>query len=196
LGIKIEDGRSLGFFTAATLQECNESTIKSIQQDKFQLIKLNLLECQIGNKKYKILNDAAILRRPNGKSGRFTVNVGCDNFEAVGDGVIISSPAGSSSYNFSTGGAILSWDLFAYGVRFFNITRGLRSVSLIVPGETITTVVTHYPAFIELDGFGLEIEAETKLTLQLSHEFAQLVCFKYQGQLTRLKKLVRTTALD
>ncbi|MBD3254270.1 MAG: hypothetical protein GF383_04215 [Candidatus Lokiarchaeota archaeon] len=196
LGMKIEDGRSLGFFSAVNLNEVDEKVIQDIKNDKYTSLSLPLLACEVGKRRIPILNDVAIIRRPNGKSGKFEVDVGGDIFQASGDGVIISTPGGSSSYNFASGGSIISWNLYAYSVRFFNLTRGLRSVSLIVPGDTITKVTNLYDAFIEIDGAGFEINPETQVITHLTEKHAKIISFEYHAQLQRLKRMLRSTKID
>ena len=126
----------------------------------------------------------------------FQCNTGGDIFNALGDGVIISTPGGSSGYNFSSGGGIISWDLPAYSVRFFNLTRGLRSISIIVKGDTVTKIHSHYGAMIERDGISEDLSPKTLITTKLSSKNAKIVSFEYHGQLERIKRMIKSSRLD
>ena len=196
LGIKIDDSRSLGYYSAINLQDIDHHTIEKIQDDNYHVTKLPLLSCRIGEKEYKVFNDASVLRKHNGKSGEFRVTIGKDRFDVFGDGIILCTPQGSTGYNFSSGGSIINWDLRVYGVRFFNISHGLRSISTIVPENTETAIQTIYAADVEMDGTSHDLEKGATMTARFSKEYAQLVSLGYHSQMDRFKSMVRSNTLD
>jgi len=196
LGLKIEDGRSLGFYSALDLHKVNNSTITKIINNNFQMLNLPLLEYTVENEKLLLINELCVQRKLIGKSGKFIVKVGDDEFYANGDGVIICTPSGSSGYNFSSGGSIITWDLYAYSVRFFNLTGGLRSISIVVKGDIITKIESIYECIIETDGIGKELPQKTIISAKLSNKYARLAFFDYHGQLSRLKRMIKSSKIE
>lgn len=196
LGLKIEDGRSLGFYSALDLLEVNDSIINKIVNNDFQILSLSLLDYVINDKKLFVINDICVQRRLNGKTGKFIVKVGDDVFNASGDGVIICTPSGSSGYNFSSGGSIITWDLHAYSVRFFNLIGGLRSISIVVKGDITTKIESTYDCIIESDGIGEELSPKTIISANLSDKSSRLAYFEYHGQLSRLKRMIKSSNIE
>jgi NAD+ kinase len=103
----------LGFLSESTLEDLRKS-IKDLLQNKYRLQQRMLLSVQLKNKGEVLyhglgLNDAVIYKADSPRlihirmynSGRFVMDMRCD-------GVIASSPTGSTAYSLSAGGPILS----------------------------------------------------------------------------------------
>lgn len=197
MGIRIEDKMSLGFYAATTCNALCERLVERIQTENFDVLEFPVLKVtRNGALPLHTLNDANVIRDPNGKSGKFKIEVGEDFFWSQGDGIILATPSGSSGYNFSSGGGIVSWDLFAYCLRAFNLTRGLRSISYVVPGEVVTRVTSEYAAVLELDGVGTPLPAGTAVEAQLCARRAKIVALEYHGQLERIKRMIASTSIE
>jgi NAD+ kinase len=77
------------------------------------------LETQVGGRQMVALNDISLMRRPHGRvaelsyklAGREVGHVRCD-------GLVASTPAGSTGYNLANGGPILAWGVEGYAVSF------------------------------------------------------------------------------
>ena len=85
----------------------------------FETEKRSVLQVAIGEKKYYTLNDAVFQRSYNPSADDNVVDVHVkingktvDNF--IGDGVIVSTPTGSTAYSLSAGGSILTPDIAAF----------------------------------------------------------------------------------
>jgi len=103
----------LGFLSESTLDDLKKS-IKDLLKNKFKLQQRMLLSVQL-KRNHKIiykglaLNDAVIYKADSPRlihvriynSGRFIVDTRCD-------GMIVSTPTGSTAYSLSAGGPILS----------------------------------------------------------------------------------------
>lgn len=196
LGVKIDDGHSLGYYSAINLQDIDHHSIEKLQEDQYHTTRLPLLSCSIGTEQHTVLNEASIHRALSGKSGDFTARIGDDTMRVQGDGILLCTPGGSTGYTFSTGGPLISWDLYAYGIRFFNISRGFRSISSIVPGDTRTTITARYNAHIEIDGNGRPLPRDTPVTVQMTGQYASIAGFQPHSQLDRFKRMARTNTLE
>ncbi len=104
LGINL--GR-LGFLTEITQEEACEA-FESLLKGDFQVENRLLLEVEHRGEKFLVLNEAAILKGPLGHMIHLRVDVD-DSLLTVyhGDGLIISTPTGSTAYNLSAGGPIV-----------------------------------------------------------------------------------------
>ena len=108
----------LGFLTEYE-QEKIEDALKLICNGKFTTKKLVILEISYNNKKFFAVNDFVTQRSTGGQNFSNTVSLNAqidgstvDNYSA--DGIIVSTPTGSTAYSLSAGGSILAPDLDAF----------------------------------------------------------------------------------
>lgn len=101
---------TLGFFPEITPENL-ENFIINYRAGNYTINSINLIECEIitaqsTNKIYAV-NDI-ILRRKDMKTIHLNVFIASNHLEKIsGDGLIISSPLGSSAYNKSAGGSLV-----------------------------------------------------------------------------------------
>lgn len=108
LGINIGN---LGFLTSADIEDLDK-VILSLKTGDYFIQERMMLEGTVINgatKEKKVaLNDFVIARGTLSRMSKFTVYVDDKEFTSIkGDGIIISSPTGSSAYSFSAGGPLI-----------------------------------------------------------------------------------------
>ncbi|MGN0808255.1 MAG: NAD(+)/NADH kinase [Candidatus Coproplasma sp.] len=115
LGVNCGHMGFLADFEANQLKQALELIISG----KFTTTKRSMLSVGYGGKTYYALNEAVIQRCTTGNAFSNTVNLHAeidgstvDNFSS--DGLIISTPTGSTAYSLSAGGSILTPDLNAF----------------------------------------------------------------------------------
>lgn len=108
----------MGFLTGFEAHQMDEA-LSVIISGKFDVVERSMLEVNFAGKKYYALNEAVVQRSTSGNSFSNTVNLHAeidgstvDNFTA--DGLIISTPTGSTAYSLSAGGSILTPELNAF----------------------------------------------------------------------------------
>lgn len=106
-------------FLAEFEPEKTEEAVNLVCGGNFKIRKRNLLELSYGNITALALNDVVVQRNTGGVHFSNTVNlhaeingVTVDNFSS--DGIIISTPTGSTAYSLSAGGSVLTPDLSAF----------------------------------------------------------------------------------
>lgn len=115
LGVNCGHMGFLADFEANQLKQALDVVIKG----NFTTIKRSMLCVEYGGKTYYALNEAVIQRCTTGNAFSNTVNLHAeidgstvDNFSS--DGLIISTPTGSTAYSLSAGGSVLTPDLNAF----------------------------------------------------------------------------------
>lgn len=111
----------LGFLTEFERYDMDDA-VGFLKKGKFVKDKRTIILCEINNKEYFALNDIVAQRIKIEERGNnvtaFDVEIdGVPVEKIVGDGVIVSTPTGSTAYSLSAGGAILS-----PGINVFSIT--------------------------------------------------------------------------
>ena len=107
----------LGFLTEYEPEKVGEA-IKLVCSD-FTTQRRAMLEIECKGKKYLALNDVVIQRSTGGRDFTNTVKLQAeidgsmvDNY--LSDGIIISTPTGSTAYSLSAGGSVLTPDINAF----------------------------------------------------------------------------------
>lgn len=109
----------LGFLTEFETFEM-ETAVRLIKDGKLKADERILLEIRVGGSAYYALNDCVFQRlceENNAGSMVAALSVTLDETlvdEVVGDGVIVSTPTGSTAYSLSAGGPILAPDIESF----------------------------------------------------------------------------------
>lgn len=109
----------LGFLTEFELSEA-EMAVKAFADGEFYVDERAAIRVEVDGQFYYALNDAVLLRSYEEK-GSMTVEIGikignADLKNTIGDGVIVSTPTGSTGYSLSAGGAVLAPGIDAFCV--------------------------------------------------------------------------------
>lgn len=108
---------TLGFLSEFEGEQVGEAV--ELLCSGFETEKRSVLQVSVGGKDYYALNDAVFQRSYNPSADDNVVNIHVridgktvDHF--IGDGVIVSTPTGSTAYSLSAGGSILTPDIDAF----------------------------------------------------------------------------------
>lgn len=106
-------------FLADYESEQIDKALAVIIGDKFDTVRRSMLKIEYNSQIYYALNEVVIQRCTSGNAFSNTINLHAeidgstvDNFSS--DGLIISTPTGSTAYSLSAGGSILTPDLNAF----------------------------------------------------------------------------------
>lgn len=76
----------------------------------------SMISCKIGNRVVEALNDIVIRTEVATKVSQVKVEISGHDYVVTGDGVIITTPTGSTAYSFSAGGPILRTNSQVFGI--------------------------------------------------------------------------------
>lgn len=183
LGINCGHMGFLADFESDQLKEALNLVISG----NYKTVCRSMLEVSYGAATYYALNEAVIQRCTSGNSFTNTVNLHAeidgttvDNFSS--DGLIISTPTGSTAYSLSAGGSILTPDLNAFimtpicphtlhsrpivfsdsATVSVNQTEKSSVLNLIIDGRVVETVDGNGPIIIKKAAHSLEFIALDK----------------------------------
>jgi NAD+ kinase len=129
--VGINFGR-VGFLSAIPRDEL-ESGVARVFNGELEVVELATLEVEIGGERFVAVNDAVVTSGELGRMVELEWSVGGEDFGRVPcDGLICSTPSGSTAYNLSNGGPVLMWGLDAMALTFV-APHDLRARPFVVP---------------------------------------------------------------
>ena len=172
----------LGFLSQVQSEQINEA-ITQIENSQFKIEERLMLEANIADKQLYALNDIVIKGCTFARTARFKVFIN-DKFvcEYLADGVIISTPTGSTAYNLSAGGPILYPTLEA--ITLVPICpHTITARPLVIPSdEKITVVPSNNQLKLHINADGQEVvDGYEKINIQKSHKKAHLMLLTNQN---------------
>ena len=181
LGVNIGN---LGFLSSIEIQDFSEA-LKKIKNGQYIIQNRILLECtmlnQDDNDKGKALNDVVIARGTLSRMAKFEVFI--DNklyYRFKGDGLIVSTPTGSTGYSFSAGGTFIYPDVDVIILTpICPHTRGMQPIVLKSSSE-ILIKAENYNGEIYLTFDGQEakqINDNTSIIIKKAKQIAKILLF-------------------
>lgn len=154
--------------------------LEEILKGEYEMLEISLLELVLAEEKLLAVNDI-VFHGPNGGSV-INLGYGVDGIEVdsyLCDGMVVSTPAGSTAYNLSTGGPLASLTLDAFILTAI-APHTLRSRALILGSAerlTITNKSLSAGASVYVDGRNCgSVAAGDSADVSLSSGKARLVC--------------------
>jgi NAD+ kinase len=106
---------------------------------KFDLMKLPALVAATRDGDELGMNDISFHRRQNGRVAELAYSVqGEELGEVRCDGLVVSTPAGSTGYNLANGGPVLAWGVEGFVVSFIAPHTLTARALVVAPGDTLT----------------------------------------------------------
>jgi NAD+ kinase len=145
---------TLGFLTAMKKETLAED-LKHIFSGKAEISRRKLLQIDFNNQIYTALNDVVINKGTIARIVNLLLKIDGDTVaEVKGDGVILSTPTGSTAYSISAGGPIVSPAV--NGIIITPICpHSLTFRPLVVPDDVVISVqllTPHMDTYVTIDG--------------------------------------------
>lgn len=120
-------------FLASMARNDLESGLTRVFAGEYKIEELPTLDVEVAEERRVAVNDLVVTSSVLGRMIRLELSVGGEGLGRRGcDGVVCSTPSGSTGYNFSNGGPVLVWGLDAMAVTFV-APHSLNARPLVVP---------------------------------------------------------------
>ena len=127
-------------FLATVEQRALEEGLDYALGGKFELLELPGIAVKLDGEESWGVNDVSVHRRPNQRVAELAYSVVGDGLGQVRcDGLVASTPVGSTGYNLANGGPILAWGVEGYVVSFI-APHTLTARTLVVAPNDVLTV--------------------------------------------------------
>jgi NAD+ kinase len=126
-------------FLATVDRDCDASGFRRALRSDFQVMELPGIELRNDGGSWIAINDVSIHRKPGNRVAELAYSVSGDEVGRVRcDGLVVSTPAGSTGYNLANGGPIMAWGVSGFVVSFI-APHSLTARALVVaPGDVLT----------------------------------------------------------
>ena len=189
----------LGFLQEINLHQIDEF-IESIKNESYMVEKLSIQNAYIytENKKYEFqaLNET-VIREKNLKVLHLNIDIDNNFVEKYsGDGIIVSTPIGSTAYNLSLGGSIVYPSLNVLQITPLapinsHSYRSLRNSIIVPPQMTISlSPVIEYSSdvLISVDGYSVKICDVKKIEINTGNKHINTLRFENYSFWTRIQE--------
>jgi NAD+ kinase len=142
--IGVNFGR-VGFLTSIPADEL-ERGLERAFNGEFTVVELPTLNVRVGGDNWPAVNDVVATSSTPGRMVELAYAVGGEDLGVLPcDGLICSTPSGSTGYNLSTGGPVLVWGLDAMAITFV-APHSLDVRPLVVPRSRELAVTNRTPS--------------------------------------------------
>jgi len=168
-------------FLATIEAESMEAGLERAFDGDLELVELPALEAAAGGERWPAVNDMVVASSTIGRMIELGWAIGGEDLGSLPcDGLICSSPSGSTAYNLSNGGPVLVWGLDAMAITFV-APHSLDARPLVVPRGRALTVTNRTPnvrATVLVDGQRVhELAPGDQVEAELSEQRSLLATF-------------------
>ena len=200
LGVNIGN---LGFLSSVELLEF-ESAMEKFIKDDYYIEDRMMLDCSLPYRDefevYTALNDIVVSKGTLARIVKYELHI--DNkfyTDFTGDGLIISSPTGSTAYSLSAGGPIIYPNLDVIAVTpICPLSLSMRTIVIGGKSEiSISIKSEHESIFLTLDGQrAIKLNNYEKILVNVSNKKCRLIKFNDYDYFNILRKKIISRATD
>jgi len=168
----------LGFLASNEIDTIEE-VLKGVETGKYHIDEREKLEFSAGEHRGSALNEVLIASTVAGKALRLTIKIGKEDLGFfVCDGVLVSTPTGSTGYNFSCGGPIIEPGAASFAVTLINPHLSKLKSIVLAGGHTVAVSFSRQNPGITIVADGLEnvkISHSATVRIKKSKRTAKLI---------------------
>lgn len=186
---------NLGFLSSAESKDL-EVVILKISEGKFYIEKRFMLKCNIGEEKteYFCLNDIVVSKSTVPGVTDYQIYIDNNFYTRVkGDGIIVSTPTGSTAYNISAGGPVIYPTLEVMSITpICSHYLGVRPIILDSTAKIeIRVKESNEKVYLIVDGNVItEIEKNKKVYIEKAEFYCKLIRFESNNYYDILKSKI------
>jgi NAD+ kinase len=168
---------AIGFLATVEKEDLDEGIRRVIEGD-YEVLPMPALSIVAGGVEHLGVNDISFHRRANNRVAELAFSVGDDQLGSVRcDGLVVSTPVGSTGYNLANGGPVLAWGVEGYVVSFI-APHTLTARALVVATDAVLTVQNRSetePVDVTTDGrIVCALEPMAEMDIRFHHGKVQL----------------------
>jgi NAD+ kinase len=168
---------AIGFLATVEKSELDEG-IKRILEGDYDVFPMPALAIEVGSIRHLGVNDISFHRRANNRVAELAYAVANDQLGSVRcDGLVVSTPAGSTGYNLANGGPVLAWGVDGYVVSFI-APHTLTARALVVATDAVLSVQNRSdsePVDVTTDGrIVCALEPRREMDIRFHHDMVLL----------------------
>ena len=130
---------AIGFLATSERDDLDEAIARALAGD-FEVLAMPALEIEVGGDLLLGVNDISFHRRPDERVAELAYSVEGEQLGRVRcDGLVASTPVGSTGYNLANGGPVLAWGVEGYVVSFI-APHTLTARALVVATDAVLSV--------------------------------------------------------
>ena len=189
--IGVNFGR-VGFLSSMGREELEEGMPRAFAGE-IEVVELPTLEITAGGKTFVAVNDAVVASGQLGRMVELEWAVGGEDLGRIPcDGLICSTPSGSTAYNLSNGGPVLMWGIDAMATTFV-APHSLHARPLVVPRGCRLQVwnrTNGVAATVLVDGHAVgEVGHDERVEVRLGSRFSLLGTLPESTFVTRYRRV-------
>jgi NAD+ kinase len=168
---------AIGFLATVEPSEVEDGVRRALEGD-FDVMQLPVLRAEAADGGRLAVNDISFHRRHNGRVAELAYSVeGEELGEVRCDGLVVSTPAGSTGYNLANGGPVLAWGVEGFIVSFIAPHTLTARALVVAPDDTlqVTNRSGSDPVDVITDGHSVgSLTPEATTSIRFSHREALL----------------------
>jgi NAD+ kinase len=144
----------MGFLATVDREEAWAGSLRALAGD-FEVLSLPAIELSGASTRALAINDVSIHRQPGKRVADLEYSVDGDDVGRVRcDGLVVSTPAGSTGYNLANGGPVMAWGVHGYVISFISPHSLTARTLVIAPGDRlrIENCSQEEPVEVAVDG--------------------------------------------
>jgi len=179
-------------FLAAMEGEALQEGLSRVLSGEYEVVELPVLEAEADGGRWAAVNDVVVTSSSLGRMIELGWAVGGEDLGSLPcDGLICSTPSGSTAYNLSNGGPVLVWGLDAMAMTFV-APHSLHARPLVVPRGRDLEVVNRtadVSATVLADGHRVhELAPGAEVTVRLAEERSLLATLPESTFVSRYRR--------
>jgi NAD+ kinase len=166
----------IGFLATVEAGDAERGFERAFRGD-FETLLLPAIELDVPSGRQSAMNDISIHRKVGERVARLSYAIEGDEVGSVRcDGLVVSTPAGSTGYNLANGGPVLAWGVEGFVVSFISPHSLTARALVVAPGDTLTIHNrSRDPVDVTVDGRpACELPAGDAISARFVHEAARL----------------------
>ena len=168
----------VGFLATIDPDDDVTAAVRHAFSGEFEVLTLPAIALEGGDgTAYAAINDLSLHRRVGERVPRLSYGVGGEEVGSVRcDGLVVSTPAGSTGSNLANGGPVMAWGVEGFAVSFI-APHSLTARALVVSPDDVLTVTNGGGAEVDISVDGRPagtLEPDASITARFVREAADL----------------------